>query len=186
MGHGIGLSSEFPADLPPILVDANQLELALLNVALNARDAMPDGGSVKITARADSVPAPDSANGRLGSANVRGLGADSPALPVGEYIRITIVDTGVGMDRVTLAKATEPFFTTKGPGKGTGLGLSMVQGLAAQSGGLLRIHSEPNAGTVVELWLPRAMTRRRGTGALAGIDRSVPRNHRTVHGAHRR
>lgn len=142
VGHGITLSSEFPRDLPPILVDANQLELALLNVALNARDAMPDGGSVKITARADTVPSP----------------ADSPSLPMGEYIRITIVDTGVGMDRVTLAKATEPFFTTKGPGKGTGLGLSMVQGLAAQSGGLLRIHSEPNAGTVVELWLPRATT----------------------------
>ncbi|HEY6620102.1 MAG TPA: response regulator [Steroidobacteraceae bacterium] len=158
VGHGITLSSEFPAELPPILVDANQLELALLNVALNARDAMPDGGSVKITARADSVPAPESANGRLDIANARSLGADGPALPVGEYIRITIVDTGVGMDRVTLAKATEPFFTTKGPGKGTGLGLSMVQGLAAQSGGLLRIHSEPNAGTVVELWLPKAMT----------------------------
>ena len=158
VGHGIRLSSEFPADLPPILVDANQLELALLNVALNARDAMPDGGSVKITARADSVPAPESANGRLDIANARSLGADGPALPVGEYIRITIVDTGVGMDRMTLAKATEPFFTTKGPGKGTGLGLSMVQGLAAQSGGLLRIHSEPNAGTVVELWLPKAMT----------------------------
>jgi CheY-like chemotaxis protein len=162
VGHGITLSSKFPADLPPILVDANQLELALLNVALNARDAMPDGGSVKVTARADSVPAPgpapESANGRLGIANVHGLGADCPALPMGEYIRITIIDTGVGMDRATLAKATEPFFTTKGPGKGTGLGLSMVQGLAAQSGGLLRIHSEPNAGTVVELWLPRATT----------------------------
>src|SRR5258708_32004396 len=69
-----------------------------------------------------------------------------------------IVDTGVGMEQVTLAKATEPFFTTKGPGKGTGLGLSMVQGMAAQSGGLLRIRSEPNAGTIVELWLPRAAT----------------------------
>jgi signal transduction histidine kinase/ActR/RegA family two-component response regulator len=158
VGHGITFSSEFPDDLPPILVDANQLELALLNVALNARDAMPDGGCVKITAQADRVPPPESADGRLGNSNARGLGADSPSLPPGEYIRITIVDTGVGMDRATLAKATEPFFTTKGPGKGTGLGLSMVQGLAAQSGGLLRIHSEPNAGTVVELWLPKAMT----------------------------
>jgi len=158
VGHGIIFGSEFPHDLAPILVDANQLELALLNVALNARDAMPDGGSVKITARTDCVPPQESANGRLGNANVRGLGADRPSLPPGEYIRITIVDTGVGMDQVTLAKATEPFFTTKGPGKGTGLGLSMVQGLAAQSGGLLRIHSEPNAGTVVELWLPKATT----------------------------
>jgi signal transduction histidine kinase len=164
VGLGITLGSEFPDDLPPILVDANQLELALLNVALNARDAMPNGGSVRITARADTVAAPESANGRVANAHVRGLGtdsslgADSPALPKGDYVRITIVDTGVGMDPVTLAKATEPFFTTKGPGKGTGLGLSMVQGLAGQSGGLLRIHSEPNAGTLVELWLPKAST----------------------------
>jgi len=160
VGHGIAFSSEFPSDLPPLLVDANQLELALLNVALNARDAMPDGGSVKITARADRVPSLESAISHSGNglAKLRGPGADSPSLPPGEYIRITIIDTGVGMDQVTLAKATEPFFTTKGPGKGTGLGLSMVQGLAAQSGGLLRIHSEPNAGTVVELWLPRAST----------------------------
>jgi signal transduction histidine kinase/ActR/RegA family two-component response regulator len=160
VGHGITFSSEFPGDLPPLLVDANQLELALLNVALNARDAMPDGGSVKITARADRVPSQEFAMSRSGNGHtkVRGPGADSPSLPPGEYIRITVVDTGVGMDQVTLAKATEPFFTTKGPGKGTGLGLSMVQGLAAQSGGLLRIHSEPNAGTVVELWLPKANT----------------------------
>ena len=166
VGHGITFSSEFPSDLPPLLVDANQLELALLNVALNARDAMPDGGNVKITARADRVPALDAANGRSGNgfARARAPGADSPSLPPGEYIRITIVDTGVGMDQVTLAKATEPFFTTKGPGKGTGLGLSMVQGLAAQSGGLLRIHSEPNEGTVVELWLPKA-----GTAAAAHV-----------------
>jgi signal transduction histidine kinase/ActR/RegA family two-component response regulator len=160
VGHGISFSSEFPSDLPPLLVDANQLELALLNVALNARDAMPEGGSVKITAQSDRVPSPDSANGRSGNgfAKVHGPASESPSLPPGEYIRITIIDTGVGMDQVTLAKATEPFFTTKGPGKGTGLGLSMVQGLAAQSGGLLRIHSEPNAGTVVELWLPKAST----------------------------
>jgi signal transduction histidine kinase len=161
VGHGITFSSEFPDDLPPVQVDANQLELALLNVALNARDAMADGGSVKITARADRVPAAESAKPRHignGLAKPPSPVADSPSLPTGDYIRITIVDTGVGMDQVTLAKATEPFFTTKGPGKGTGLGLSMVQGMAAQSGGLLRIHSEPNAGTVVELWLPRATT----------------------------
>jgi signal transduction histidine kinase/ActR/RegA family two-component response regulator len=158
VGHGIAFSSEFPQDLPPLLVDANQLELALLNVALNARDAMPDGGNVNITARAENVRPPESAANRSGHSNGRARGADSPSVPPGEYIRITIVDTGVGMDQVTLAKATEPFFTTKGPGKGTGLGLSMVQGLAAQSGGLLRIHSEPKVGTIVELWLPRATT----------------------------
>ena len=144
VGHGIKFNCEFPADLPPVLVDANQLELALLNVALNARDAMSDGGNVKLTAQSDAVTASGLSN--------------TASLPPGEYVRVTIIDTGVGMDPATLAKATEPFFTTKGPGKGTGLGLSMVHGLAAQSGGLLRIHSEPNVGTVVDLWLPRATT----------------------------
>jgi signal transduction histidine kinase len=157
VGHGIVFSSEFPDDLPPVLVDANQLELALLNVALNARDAMTEGGSVRITAEASTAGSPATpwqraANGAGGSFS----DAVGRGLPPGDYVRITIIDTGVGMDEATLAKATEPFFTTKGPGKGTGLGLSMVHGLAAQSGGLLRIRSEPNAGTVVELWLPRA------------------------------
>jgi signal transduction histidine kinase len=160
VGHGIAFSCEFPPDLPPALVDANQLELALLNVALNARDAMLEGGSVRITAQADiimpegSAPIHPIGNGLAKPSN----GAQSMSLPPGAYVHIVIVDTGVGMDPVTLAKATEPFFTTKGPGKGTGLGLSMVHGLAAQSGGLLRIHSEPNAGTIVELWLPQAST----------------------------
>jgi signal transduction histidine kinase len=161
LGMGITFLSEFPTELPPVLVDANQLELALLNLALNARDAMMEGGSVKITARADTVTSTTSP-----TLNQTGNGAAKPlsdagngaSLPPGDYVRVTIVDTGVGMDEATLAKATEPFFTTKGPGKGTGLGLSMVHGLAAQSGGLLRIHSEPNAGTVVELWLPKAKT----------------------------
>jgi signal transduction histidine kinase len=159
VGHGIVFSSEFPDNLPAVLVDANQLELALLNVALNARDAMADGGSVKITAVAQRVSdSPAARHAGNGQAKPPNGGAECPSLPPGEYIRITIVDTGVGMDQVTLAKATEPFFTTKGPGKGTGLGLSMVQGMAAQSGGLLCIRSEPNAGTIVELWLPKATT----------------------------
>ena len=148
VGHGIACHVELPTDLPPIMADANQLELALLNVALNARDAMPGGGTIQISAVAQTV------GGRV-AANAWGGG---PNLPPGEYVRITISDNGEGMDETTLAKATEPFFTTKGPGKGTGLGLSMVQGLAGQSGGLLRIQSSPGAGTVVELWLPKAKT----------------------------
>ena len=143
VGHGIACHVELPTDLPPILADANQLELALLNVALNSRDAMPAGGTIKVSAVAQSVGA-------------RGVPAWLQGLPPGEYVLITVVDTGEGMDAATLAKATEPFFTTKGPGKGTGLGLSMVQGLAGQSGGLLRIQSEVGVGTVVELWLPKA------------------------------
>ncbi len=138
LGHDVELRSEFPNSLPPALVDANQLELALLNVALNARDAMPAGGVLTISAALDTPIA--------GGANT--------ALVPGDYVRIKIADNGIGMDATTLAKATEPFFTTKGPGKGTGLGLSMVHGLAAQSGGLLRINSEPNRGTTIELWLP--------------------------------
>jgi signal transduction histidine kinase len=142
LGHGIELKFELPTALPPILVDANQLELTLLNVTLNARDAMPAGGRVTISAQVET----------------RSNEAAEPALPPGDYVRITIADTGVGMDPATLGKATEPFFTTKGLGKGTGLGLSMVHGLAAQSGGLLRIRSKREAGTTVELWLPKAKT----------------------------
>jgi signal transduction histidine kinase/ActR/RegA family two-component response regulator len=156
LGLAIELSCEFPHDLPHVLVDANQLELALLNVALNARDAMPEGGKVRVTASSQSVAA----------------GGADPPLKSGDYVRISVVDSGVGMDDATLAKATDPFFTTKGPGKGTGLGLSMVHGLAAQSGGLLRIDSKLQLGTTVELWLPRAET-----GAVAAarvLDRAAP------------
>jgi signal transduction histidine kinase/ActR/RegA family two-component response regulator len=142
LGHGIDLSLNFPSGLPPLLADSNQLELALLNLALNARDAMPKGGRLMIAAAAETI----------------GQSGPGSRLTPGDYLRISIVDTGVGMDNVTLTKATEPFFTTKGPGKGTGLGLSMVQGLAAQSGGMLDIHSEPDAGTTIDLWLPRATT----------------------------
>ncbi len=144
LGLAVDLKCTFSDPLPPVLVDANQLEIALLNLALNARDAMPNGGKLTISAvgeiKDESCAGPDS------------------RLPPGEYLRIGIADTGVGMDEQTLAKATDPFFTTKGTGKGTGLGLSMVHGLAAQSGGLLRIDSAPNVGTTVQLWLPRAKT----------------------------
>ena len=156
LGLGIELRCEFPAELPPVLADANQLELALLNVALNARDAMPSGGRLTIGAAAQSVG---------------GVGPETRLQP-GDYIRIGITDTGVGMDEATLAKATDPFFTTKGPGKGTGLGLSMVHGLAAQSGGLLRIDSAPDCGTTVELWLPRATTS--AVSVIRAPDRSAP------------
>ena len=147
LGHGIELQLSFPSAMPPVLADANQLELALLNLALNARDAMPDGRQLTVGATAETQ-----------SEFAPRAGSRADACAAGDYVRISIADTGVGMDEVTLAKATEPFFTTKGPGKGTGLGLSMVHGLAAQSGGLLRIRSKPNMGTRIELWLPRATT----------------------------
>jgi signal transduction histidine kinase len=142
LGIEVALVCQFPKGLPPVLVDSNQLELALLNLALNARDAMPSGGTLTIRAVDEVI----------------GQNAGDSALKAGEYVRVGVSDTGVGMDAATLAKATDPFFTTKGPGKGTGLGLSMVHGLAAQSGGQLRIVSTPGLGTTVELWLPRAKT----------------------------
>ncbi|HEY8566180.1 MAG TPA: response regulator [Beijerinckiaceae bacterium] len=139
LGPGVRVVKSIPRGLAPVQVDANQLELALLNLAVNARDAMPLGGTLTVTA-----DLPDAA-------------AERPrALPEGQYVRISVTDTGTGMDPATLAKAVEPFFTTKGPGKGTGLGLSMVQGLAVQSGGALDVSSRPGAGTTISLWLPRA------------------------------
>jgi signal transduction histidine kinase len=142
LGIEVALVCQIPKSLSPVLVDSNQLELALLNLALNARDAMPSGGTLTIRATDEVI----------------GQNSGDLALKAGEYVRVGVADTGVGMDETTLAKATDPFFTTKGPGKGTGLGLSMVHGLAAQSGGQLRIISAPGVGTTVELWLPRAKT----------------------------
>ena len=140
LGPGIEITTRLPSRLAHARVDAHQLELAILNLAINSRDAMPQGGGLTIAAQNASLPA---------------AGAP-PGLAAGDYIRLSIIDTGVGMDEVTLAKSLEPFFTTKGPGKGTGLGLSMVHGLTAQSGGMLHLVSQPGQGTTVDLWLPRA------------------------------
>src|SRR5207302_1013266 len=136
------VATDFEKGLAPIRVDPNQLELALLNLAVNARDAMPIGGELRITAHCEQV----------GAGEITGLAS-------GGYVRIAVGDTGFGMDEATLRRATEPFFTTKGPGRGTGLGLSMVDGLVAQSGGVMRIDSRPAIGTTVELWLPVSVTR---------------------------
>ena len=115
LGPSIDIVAQFPQQLRPILIDANQLELAILNLAVNAKDAMPDGGKLVITAR-------------------EARSDKSAVLEAGEYVCLTIADTGQGMDEATLQHATEPFFTTKGVGKGTGLGLAMVRGLSEQSG----------------------------------------------------
>ncbi len=139
LGPQIEIDMEFEDRLARVSVDPNQLELAILNLALNARDAMPSGGRLTVAARGGWVTAGD----------VQGLGT-------GQYVCIAVSDTGTGMDEATLKRAAEPFFTTKGTGKGTGLGLSMVNGLAAQSGGVSRIQSRLGAGTCVELWLPVA------------------------------
>ncbi|MGX7703481.1 MHYT domain-containing protein [Methylobacterium sp. Gmos1] len=133
IGPGIRIETRFPVGLPPALVDAHQLELALLNLVVNARDAMPEGGTVTVAARLEP-----------------GDGEGAPMLC------LSVADTGTGMDEATLARAQEPFFTTKGVGRGTGLGLSMVHGLAAQSHGRLVLRSRQGAGTTAEIWLPVA------------------------------
>jgi PAS domain S-box-containing protein len=148
--HLVGPDIRIEQDLPPdqwnLRADPNQLELALLNLAANARDAMPEGGILQLAARNVAVAS------RQGSFID---GPARPAVPPADYVVLTVGDTGAGMDEAALARAVDPFFTTKGPGKGTGLGLSMVQGFAAQSGGALVLSSQPGAGTTVELWLPR-------------------------------
>ncbi len=137
IGPKIDLRVSIADDLPPARADANQLEMAILNLSVNARDAMPAGGELTISASRASV-----------------RGRHPAGLRVGHYVRLSVADTGIGMDEATRARAIEPFFSTKGIGKGTGLGLSMAHGLAAQLGGGLTIISAPGEGTTVELWLP--------------------------------
>jgi len=139
LGNRVGLAISRDPDLSPARVDANQLELAILNLTINARDAMPGGGSLRI----------DLQNSRTGDRS-------PPELLPGDYVVVSISDTGTGMDEKTLARAFEPFFTTKELGIGSGLGLPMVQGFAAQSGGAVQIRSKLGEGTTVELWLPQA------------------------------
>jgi PAS domain S-box-containing protein len=147
------IGTQFPLRLAQVFSDPNQLELVLLNLAVNARDAMPEGGSITIAAREELVQV-DDPNG----------------LRPGSYVCLSVTDTGEGMDEATLARAAEPFFTTKGVGKGTGLGLSMIHGFAEQSGGRLILKSRPGQGTTAEIWLPVA-----DTGAdAAKADRADP------------
>lgn len=146
LGPQIVLKIESEASLPPAMMDPNQFELALLNLAVNARDAMPEGGTLTIAVGQQSM-------------------AHKARLPEGRYIRVSVSDTGSGMDEETIKRAVEPFFTTKAKGQGTGLGLSMVHGLAAQSGGDFALTSVPGRGTTATLWLP---------AATASLDDSTP------------
>lgn len=136
-GPQIKVVVDVAGELPGAIADPNQLEMALLNLSVNARDAMPDGGTLRISATGENVTP-----------------GHPTQLPPGRYVRLSVADTGVGMSAETLKRAIEPFFSTKGIGKGTGLGLSMVHGLAAQLGGALTLASQPNVGTNIELWLP--------------------------------
>ncbi len=136
-GPQIRVAVHLADDLPAARSDPNQLEMAILNLSVNARDAMPEGGTLTVTAASEII-------GR----------AHRSHLKPGAYVRLSVADTGIGMDDATRARAIEPFFSTKGIGKGTGLGLSMVHGLVAQLGGALTISSKIGLGTNVDLWLP--------------------------------
>ncbi|MGH1587683.1 MHYT domain-containing protein [Methylobacterium phyllosphaerae] len=146
IGPLVRIEARFPLGLPRVMVDAHQCELALLNLTVNARDAMPEGGTITIAGREATEE-------------------DSVGLSDGRYVCLSVSDTGTGMDAETLARAQEPFFTTKGAGKGTGLGLPMVQGLAAQSHGRFLLRSRPGAGTTAEMWLPMAEASATAEGA---------------------
>jgi len=136
VGSTVTVITSVPEHLPPVWADANQVELALLNLAVNARDAMSEGGTIRVELKTAEVAS--SANGL------------SPV----SYVVLSVADNGSGMDKATLEKATEPFFSTKELGKGTGLGLSMIHGLALQLKGRLKLDSVVGIGTTAELWIP--------------------------------
>jgi len=135
----VAVRIEAARNLPPAYADSNQIELLVLNLVVNARDAMPEGGVITIAATLERFDEAQS---------------EAADMPPGRYVRVSVRDTGIGMDPETKARAFEPFYTTKPPGHGSGLGLSMVQGVALQSGGSVSIESEPGQGTSVSVWLP--------------------------------
>ena len=162
--ENITVTMELQDDLWPVEVDPSQLEVALLNIAVNARDAMPSGGQIAVAAR-----------------NVTGV-ADGELH--GDYVELSIADEGLGMPRETLRRIFEPFFTTKGVGKGTGLGLAQVYGFTRASDGDVRVDSQPGQGTTVRLFLPRtakALSRAAGEGeGLPDFSRSEERHGRVL------
>ncbi|MBV7493914.1 PAS domain S-box protein [Pseudomonas sp. NPDC086112] len=140
LGPAVSIETRFAPGLEPVMADVNQLELAVLNLATNARDAMPDGGKLVISAQTEEI-----------------CDQAKLALTPGRYVCLSVTDIGEGMDDATLASAMDPFFTTKGVGKGTGLGLSMVHGFTEQLGGRFILKSQKDVGTTAELWLPVAL-----------------------------
>ncbi|SEE62336.1 hybrid sensor histidine kinase/response regulator [Pseudomonas migulae] len=137
LGPSVVLETRFPQEIEPVVADVNQLELAVLNLVTNARDAMPHGGKILISAKSEEA-------------------GDHPSLAPrsGRFVCLSVSDSGEGMDDATLASAMDPFFTTKGVGKGTGLGLSMVHGFIEQLGGRFILKSQKDKGTTAELWIP--------------------------------
>jgi signal transduction histidine kinase len=140
LGSGWRVNAVLPPDLPPAHGDRPGFEAAVVNLAANARDAMPRGGTVTIAAWVETLADADEALG----------------LRPGRYVVAAVSDGGHGMDEATLSRLGEPFFTTKPPGLGTGLGLATVRGFCARAGGALRIDSAPGRGTTAAMWLPAA------------------------------
>jgi CheY-like chemotaxis protein len=157
LGEAVPIELDLDPDTRPIRADAAELQAALLNLANNARDAMPGGGVLRLATR----------NLDVGCAEA----ALFPELEPGAYVAVAVADTGEGMDRATLARAFEPFFTTKPVGKGTGLGLSQVYGFAKSAGGHVTLLSEPGAGATITLYLPADA----GHAAVAAATRPAPR-----------
>jgi CheY-like chemotaxis protein len=140
LGGLVTLKWEIDEIVWPAFVDSGELELALMNLVINARDAMPEGGTITVSAANRHLP------------------ERSQDIQQGDYVLLSVADTGTGIAPDLLQRVLEPFFTTKEAGKGTGLGLSSVLGFAQQSGGALRVYSEVGSGTIVEVWLPRCIT----------------------------
>jgi signal transduction histidine kinase/CheY-like chemotaxis protein len=159
IGPGVEIKIEHGRNPPLLCVDRGQVETVIVNLAINARDAMPDGGLLTIAAVPEVV---DAASGKIGG------------LTPGHYVRLTVSDTGTGMDLATLARAADPFFTTKPVGRGTGLGLPMARGFAHQSGGSFAIESTPSVGTTVTLWFPQAQTAPANAATVAHTDALLP------------
>ncbi len=157
LGEHIAVSIDLAPELWMTLADPGEIDSAILNIALNARDAMPDGGSIAITTSNVWLDATAAAN-------------RSPDARPGEYVRLVVADTGTGMPQEVLDKAMEPFFTTKAPGAGTGLGLTNVAGFAKQSGGFAMVRSSPGRGCTVSLYLPRT----REDPPAPGVAKQVP------------
>jgi signal transduction histidine kinase/ActR/RegA family two-component response regulator len=154
LGHGVRVEFEIDEQPMTVVADATQLEFALLNLCINARDAMPNGGVIRVGAHARTL-------------------ADDPELPAGDYVLLSVADTGVGMPQDVQERAFEPFFTTKGVGKGTGLGLAQVYGIAKQAGGLARIFSRPGEGAEVTIYLPQRTAEETAAAEALGHSASV-------------